>query len=1250
MPIQEGNIKLLASQTMDDVPEGGGRATGTEIVDGASNAIFNDISELDRAGGRVSLRKTFAAVETASTDGYFGAHVIVSDPPDDANVFVSMFSTGDHFDDRADAATRVEAYLNAGPEWPGLLYENHIAGQRVIQLLQRVGTAAPPVGRTIVLRQNEGQQTQFEQYVRITRVSTEERTFTYSVDIDYRAQVITLDISDALRSDFTGTAANRQFARATGAAIVRDTVVADAATYYGSALLAQPAAIGDAELVADTIYTQVVPNARTEVSATDQRPANSALIVIATTPRQVELSQSPLSQRVRIGQENRGFNYVTILTPLPAPGSLSVSYRALGNTYRIYDNGDGTIGGNGAPGSGTVNYTTGSVAVTLAALPDDRSAVIFSWGQNTAFTNRSGQQGFRAPEYAFDLEQSGVLPGTFTVSWTSGGVVKTATDNGLGRITGDAAGEIVYISGAVYMRLKAMLDAGGEFAIGYDYATVVEEAKPGLAPDGAGVVSFTFAQEPVPGSVECQWITSRETSITSGATSSSSSTAKASSGQTAASATSATEHTTQVAMVEATRTYRGWTGDVAQAYNAPVESATVAAQYNPANPFDAPGYVVTTREPVTTTTSYSNQTSDSAGSNASSSSGASYSAASSQTSKSSVTVSHRITDDGAGNFYGTFGSVAYVGLAATLKVQADYSEASYSSNFEDAGSWEQLNATTQASSASNTVNGNATGGSSSLSTTSGGGGSDSARGGSYGSTSKKETYASNSLVVRYRTGVASPVSHTETYSPPGVVIDLMPYSKDVIVPGSVQFTWMGTVYVDFEGKVYRGRTDTDPGIESGSINYQSGLVAMIDYVVSGSPTALTVQSCWSQKPRPALANVTFQTQLSPIKPTGLVLSVLDVSGQQIVGTANLAGEIVGTHTRGVIDYDTGLVEVQFGDFVLDGTLTAEDKAEWWYDANDVSLTDGKIWRPHPIDPGTLRYSAVAFFYLPLDASILGLDPVRLPQDGRVPIFRPGSFAVVGHTATIAAQTVANAQLIDCGRTRLSRLRVWGADGGEITAGFTRNLDAGTVTFDDVTGYSQPVTIEHRVEDLAQVSGVEISGRLGFTRQLTHDFPVPGSIVSSALVIGDMRARVSTLFDQATWSNAWSDAVSGSAANGTYNDLAFPLEVRNLGAITERWAIVFTNTTAFNIIGEHVGQIATGSTATDAAPANPANGQPYFTVRAGGWGAGWAIGNVLRFNTVGAMHPVWIARTVQQGAATAPDDSFSILIRGDVDNP
>lgn len=518
MPILVGDIKLAKSQIMEDVPEGGGAPVAAEVADAVSNEIFNDISELDRAGGRVNLRKTFVRVDTNDRDTYLGGNVIVADPPADPLVSVTVFTTNQTFDTRAQAVSRVEAYLNAGPVWPGYLYENHIVGQRSFQLFQRTNQAPPTVGRTLLLRQNEGTGTQFEQYVRVTRVESEERTFTRTNGSDYRALIVTCDISDALRYDFTGSPANETFNKATLAALIRDTVVADAAVYYGCVPLVTPVAIGDVKAECSSAYTQLVPNAVTETSLLDQVQASSPLIVLATAPIQVEVNESAYSQRIKIGQENRGYNYVSILKPLPAPGSVSVTYRALGNNYTVRDNGDGTLGGVGFDGSGTVNYLTGSVSITLNALPDDRTGLMFYWGEKVAYTNRSGQAGFRPPEHCFELEHEGVEPGTLSIQWTSGGVVKTATDNGSGVISGNAVGEIAYSSGRIMFRptTGAFPDPNAEFNIEYEWADMEVETITGLVPDSTGTIAITLAEEPVPNSIKVRWLSTRTMSESSG--------------------------------------------------------------------------------------------------------------------------------------------------------------------------------------------------------------------------------------------------------------------------------------------------------------------------------------------------------------------------------------------------------------------------------------------------------------------------------------------------------------------------------------------------------------------------------------------------------------------------------------------------------------------------------------------------------------------------------------------------------------
>lgn len=526
MPILSGDVKLLKSANMADVSEGGGAPTGLQIADGVSNSIFPDVSELDRAGGRVNLRKTFVGVQTDDTDTYFGANVIVAEPPEDPRVSVTLFTNKQTFDTRIQVASRVESYLNAGPEIEGYLYENHITGQRSIQIFQRVDAAPPTVGRTLVLRKDEGKATQVEQYVRITRVLVETRTFSpKGANQTYSANVVTCDLSDALRSDFPGSPASWDFFKLDTATKLRDTVVADAGIYCGTSALTQAGAIGDVYARVASVYSQLVPAAQSENPLVDQYHSGPFTNTLATSPRLVRVKGSPMSLRTKVTQETRGYNYVAILKPLPAPGSVRIVYRALGNTYSLTDDGAGNLKGNG---SGTVSYTTGSVSVTLQALPDDRSAVVFYWGPNQAFSNRSGQAGFRPPTVRLTLEHQFVEAGTVAVTWTSGGVVKTATDNGLGGFTGAGTGAINYVTGELFLEPSAFPDAGAQYQIEYEWSEMVEEAKPGLSPDASGFIALTLEQDPVPGSITLTWATTQVTTVSSGSTSSAANSARSS--------------------------------------------------------------------------------------------------------------------------------------------------------------------------------------------------------------------------------------------------------------------------------------------------------------------------------------------------------------------------------------------------------------------------------------------------------------------------------------------------------------------------------------------------------------------------------------------------------------------------------------------------------------------------------------------------------------------------------------------------
>jgi hypothetical protein len=404
---------------------------------------------------------------------------------------------------------------------------------------------------------------------------------------------------------------------------------------------------------------------------------------------------------------------------------------------------------------------------------------------------------------------------------------------------------------------------------------------------------------------------------------------------------------------------------------------------------------------------------------------------------------------------------------------------------------------------------------------------------------------------------------------------------------------------------------------------------------------VTLQSALVQATSSQTVSLTFRTPVAPLRAGSLGISGTKTGGTAFTGTFNNSGYLITPHAVGVCNYQTGVARVWFRK--ASGT-TAEQ-----LDLTGFGIPGVTTIYFDPAYAETLRFNATGYTYLPLDASILGIDPVRLPSDGRVPVMRPGDLVVFGHTKSASA-TVSDGQVFNAGRVRLSRVRILGSTGVAINTGYTADLEAGTVTFTDVSSYSQPITIEDRVEDMVTLTDVQISGQIAFNRQLTHAYPAPGSYVSGALVAGDLFARTSLTFDQATWDGSWADSIEGDAATGTFNTTLAPIAVNNIGAITERWIVRFTNTTAFEVIGENVGVIATGNTSTNCAPLNPSTGFPYFTIPAVGWGSGWSTGNILRINTVGAMFPFWIIRTIQAGPETGTHHDFTMLVRGDVDTP
>ena len=75
MAITQNDLEILKSEVMNDTDEGGGLPTAEAVVDGVSNNLFPDVSDIDRLLGRVRLRKVSLAVKTANAESVSYTHL-----------------------------------------------------------------------------------------------------------------------------------------------------------------------------------------------------------------------------------------------------------------------------------------------------------------------------------------------------------------------------------------------------------------------------------------------------------------------------------------------------------------------------------------------------------------------------------------------------------------------------------------------------------------------------------------------------------------------------------------------------------------------------------------------------------------------------------------------------------------------------------------------------------------------------------------------------------------------------------------------------------------------------------------------------------------------------------------------------------------------------------------------------------------------------------------------------------------------
>lgn len=521
-------------------------------------------------------------------------------------------------------------------------------------------------------------------------------------------------------------------------------------------------------------------------------------------------------------------------------------------------------------------------------------------------------------------------------------------------------------------------------------------------------------------------------------------------------------------------------------------------------------------------------------------------------------------------------------------------------------------------------------------------------------TSTLKAFNAATVVVGYR-DTASSGSDSKTVTATNLNFDLTEGFDEQILAGSVRFRLGNDTFVDRGGTLYQ---NVDPannsGIASGTVRYGTGAVELTSWTPNVDNTLL-LRSLATTTDLPPINHISFRTPLIPVRPQSITVVVASLDHGNLTLTFDEFGKVETDYAHGTVNYDTGFVDIYFY------TKTKKTDNLWildepWYDPL-LEYTDfgNTVWINVPVwvDASSVRYNAIAYTYIPLDSEILGLSATRLPIDGRVPIFRVGGIGIVSSSKTQELTSAIAGTTYDLNDQRISWAELEDANGTKAAFDlYTVDYDYGRVTLGGDFALGNlvlPLVVKYRYQDMGLIRDVQINGQLTFTKPLTHNYEAVDTIVGSALVIGDMQARYTRKFVQQAWNNVWNDEPTGTGISANYNDSLYPIQVTNKGATQERWTIVFTGPESFYCVGEYTGRLTlTGSTSTEYAPPNPVTGVPYFVIEKEGWGAGWANGNVLRFNTVAANFPVWVIRTVKQSEPAVLSDQFQIMLRGDID--
>ena len=1190
------DLRFYPTENLTDSDDGGGLMVRDPLT-GADNELFNPVSDQDRTIGRFSARSVHAAVRRPDAAKLGGAHVIISKPAKAANVSHLLYRGVRYGERRKDIIKRIAAYAVYTIESKMTLLSTQSLGSRIVQAYQRTDEALPLVGDVYCLRQvKKGYPTE-EQYIQVIRVSSENRTFTTPDGKDFVRTVVKMETSTALTADFIG-ADYPSITHADPPCLLMETHISDSASYYGVKPLVEAIRANTQTIRLPSIMEKLVPTSQVETPLTDYTAAGQRQLIFDAAKGESVLS---------------AYNAINDSTVLHAGNAITPgSLRLTTNGITVSDRGGTLYRGDTAVG--TVDYARGELRF---------SETLSSGGSWTLYFRPAAEllqvaDTASIPVLINNRSYNYVLtilpvpaPGSLQVSYRAQGRWYDLRDDGSGALrggsSGHGSGSLNYRTGSVSITCGEMPDVGSEVLFSWGtQATVHNRA------DSQPAASMLIATEAglAPNTVKLSWTDNG---------------AKTAQDDGQGNITGAWSGTVD---------YRS--GDITlSSYPGGEQRLDVKVDYSVGQPQtaewkapsrDGSGNVNLTLgqtqiKPRSVELTYNVLVEDY---DTKVQAGEAYTR--------QVDPYVTVRDDGAGALRDaggvSRGTINYT--TGVIKLKPDAVVKIPKAIYRKQPMGEEIVSTQGTTQTVKPLYRMVFAGY------------------EYVEALAAAPIDDSFVVTAKFRGAQSEDARTKKASSGVLRLDLLPTYAERIVPGSVRFAIGQETYFDRRGELYyRLEPATGAAARVGSINYETG-IATVEQAPAGAVSLQALAGTVSANP---VDTAVWRIPASPIRPASLQITATPLTGGQLNVRADNGGKISGGNVEGTVDYETGVVRVRFGKWVV----AAGNESKYWYNP-DAVRDDGKIWQPAQVYADTILYNAVSYTYLPLDTSAIGIDAVRLPADGRVPIFRRGDMIVIGHRLSDDLGSAHSAgQTVRLSRDHIDSLCLRDAKNQAIEAKwYDYDLDAGTLTWAtplDLSAYTMPIAAHHAREEENRVIVADIDGTLQLQFPTGRDYPKEDTYISSALIGGDLEVRHSPPWSQKLFDNVWSDDPRGDAITAKLNLKDYPLVLTDDGATTDRWAIVWRDGTQFDLYSEALGFVGRYDALQDLAPINAATGKPYFVLKKGAFGINngaspWAVGNAVRLNTYGTHLGVWILRAVQPSAQKQTEtDGFTMCLRG-----